>query len=366
MRYVRKLFLATLAFILTVIYLYLSPLSRDKITIVQPTTHPPLFNTSLFNPGHPTESNHTLTIVTGHLPNEDISWLSTNLPPETYPHISLWIHPITNHSSVPNKGHESIIYLSYILQHYNNLPDVVLFIHPHRKAWHNNILHDTDSLTTISRLQLPYVMRQGYFNTRCHLDPGCTSWLKIDRPWYARDYKRKPEEPYLTSSVFHDLHGTDTPVPEFMSQPCCAQLAVSGARIRERSKEFYQHYYGWIVNTTLDDSTSGRLMEYSWQYIFTGLWEWCPSMQDCYCGGYGVCFEGGMEGLFGWLRALKVREKADFRLAVLREKGRTEGPAWDRAVQEVVEKGNALARWKEEAVRRGQNRDVRVKEGRGV
>jgi hypothetical protein len=365
MRYVRKLFLATLSFILTVIYLYLPPLPRDSITIINPTTHPPLYDASLFTPGTPSETNHTLTIVTGHLPHENVSWLTTHLPPETYPHISLWIHPITNSSSVPNKGHEAIIYLSYILSHYNDLPDVVLFIHPHRKAWHNNVLHDTDSLTTILRLKLGYVMRQGYFNTRCHLDPGCTHWLKVDRAWYARDYKRKPEEPFLTREVFSGLHG-EVEVPEFISQPCCAQFAVSGKRIRERTREFYQRYYDWIVNTSLDDATSGRLMEYAWQYIFTGLWEGCPSMQHCFGGGYGVCFEGGEEGLLGWLRKLKVREKADFKLANLREKGRTQGAKWDEAVKEVVERGNELARWKEEAVRRGRSRDVRVREGRGV
>ena len=40
---------------------------------------------------------------------------------------------------------------------------------------------------------------------------------------------------------------------------------------------------------------SGRVMEYSWQYLFTGKPELCPEMHMCYCDGYGICFGGPVE-----------------------------------------------------------------------
>ena len=127
------------------------------------------------------------------------------------------------------------------------------------------------------------------------------------------DHKKKPEEPYLTGQLFHELHGQNVPVPSAISQPCCAQFAVSGQRILERPLSDYLHYRDWILKSALDDATTGRLLEYSWQYIFTARFEYCPSMNACYCEGYGVCFgedeEGGRRGLREWLGILKRRER---------------------------------------------------------
>ena len=35
----------------------------------------------------------------------------------------------------PNKGMDSIMYLTYIINNYNNLPDQILFVHHHRDDW---------------------------------------------------------------------------------------------------------------------------------------------------------------------------------------------------------------------------------------
>ena len=72
-----------------------------------------------------------------------------------------------------NKGHEAMVYLAYIIDNYDNLPDTVLFFHPHRTTWHNNALLDLDSKKTIEHLSDVKVARDGYFNARCRLDPGC-------------------------------------------------------------------------------------------------------------------------------------------------------------------------------------------------
>ena len=51
---------------------------------------------------------------------------------------------------------------------------------------------------------------------------------------------------------------------------------------------------------------SGRVMEYSWQYLFTGKPEVCPEMHVCYCDGYGICFGGPVE-LQNWF---DIREES--------------------------------------------------------
>ena len=36
---------------------------------------------------------------------------------------------------VPNRGAEAMAYLSAIIDHYDNLPDIMIFMHAHRFAW---------------------------------------------------------------------------------------------------------------------------------------------------------------------------------------------------------------------------------------
>lgn len=37
----------------------------------------------------------------------------------------------------PNKGNEASSYLEYIIENYENLPDVSIFVHGHRNDWHH-------------------------------------------------------------------------------------------------------------------------------------------------------------------------------------------------------------------------------------
>lgn len=55
-----------------------------------------------------------------------------------------------------------MVYLSYIIENYNNLADVNIFMHAHRMAWHNNELLDHDAVQVIARLSAERVQREGY------------------------------------------------------------------------------------------------------------------------------------------------------------------------------------------------------------
>ena len=44
----------------------------------------------------------------------------------------------------------------------------------------------------------------------------------------------------------------------------CAQFAVTKAQIRKRPKEYYEKIRQWLIETPRSDSTSGRILEWSW------------------------------------------------------------------------------------------------------
>lgn len=183
------------------------------------------------------------------------------------------------------------VYLSYIIDHYDDLADTTIFMHAHRWAWHNNMLLGLDSAQMLKRLNHDRVARLGYMNIRCHHEPGCPDWIHMDRPGGDFDFFHKPEEIYWRRSVWEEIH-PGAPIPPSLSGTCCAQFAVSRQRIREVPLERFIHYRKWLLTTGIDDQFSGRIFEYIWHYIFTGHEILCPAMNSCYCDGYGICFGG--------------------------------------------------------------------------
>jgi hypothetical protein len=312
------LLVATSLFILALLRLYLKPQFASSLTYLRSSEN---YLRPTFAPGvakGPSET-YTKTIVMARLKSQDVSWVYSDLDGFNKSIYTVDGDKFDTGPRVPqNKGHEGMVYLTYIIENYDNLPDVVLFFHPHRSTWHNNILLDLDSVKTIRRLNPAHVAREGYFNARCHHDPGCPNWLHIDRPETEWDFVKKKEEQYLTSEVWRQLHPGE-PIPQALSQPCCAQFAVSGQRIRARPLANYIQYREWLLNTTLSDEFSGRILEYNWQYIFTGQGELCPPQHECYCDGFGICFGGtNDENLQHWLNLLREREILDERLSELR------------------------------------------------
>lgn len=53
-------------------------------------------------------------------------------------------------------------------------------------------------------------------------------------------------------------------VPELVGTPCCGQFAVSRKKVHEREQEEYVRLRRWLIETALETSVSGRILEYSW------------------------------------------------------------------------------------------------------
>ena len=258
----------------------------------------------------PPASAYSRTLVVGRLKSEDVSWIEQELPD-----ISHAIYTVDDKfgpgpHTPTNKGREAMVYLTYIIDHYDNLSDTTLFFHAEKETWHNNLLLDNDTPTIIRHLSDDRVARLGYMNTRCHLEPGCPSWIHLDRPAVDYDLYAKPEEPIFTKAVFRGLFPYER-APPVLSQPCCAQFAVSRDRIRLNKLSDYVNWRRWLLHTPLDDGDSGRVFEYLWQYIFTRNAELCPRPHSCYCDGFGICFGSALE-YDKWMEKYKERENAGF------------------------------------------------------
>jgi hypothetical protein len=216
-------------------------------------------------------------VVVASQASENATWLS-----DAFPHWTLNMYRVddpTARLTVPkNKGRESMVYLtygplvrkhavlqltslaSYIIDHYDHLPDYVLFVHPNRYQWHNDD-PDYDGLPMLRHFQLPYLEQEGYVNIRCAWSLGCPSEIKpLDEEGEHReavhaggDYKQ----------AFQHLFPGE-PVPREVGVSCCAQFAATKEKIWERKKSEYERYRKWIMDTNLSDSISGRILEYSW------------------------------------------------------------------------------------------------------
>jgi hypothetical protein len=244
-----------------------------------------------FQPGivRPVGEPYTKILVVPRTKEEDVDWIQENFGGDEHIIFSIYtVDDVEAELHPPkNKGHEVIVYLSYIIDHYNNLSDVNIFIHSHRFAWHNNDLLDNDVVQIISRLSAERVQREGYMNLRCHWDPGCPSWM---HPGTLEEDINKQEETMVAKS-WSEIFPLD-PMPNVLAQPCCAQFAISKDRIRSIPLARFVFYRDWLLRTNLSDYISGRVWEYVWQFVFTGKNVVCPKENVCYCDGFGVCLGG--------------------------------------------------------------------------
>ena len=244
-----------------------------------------------FQPGIPKVpgSKYSRVMVIPRTKEEDIGWIAEQLPGLE---LSVYVVDEPNAPLHPpkNKGHEVMVYLSYIIDHYDYLPDIIIFMHAHRWTYHNNELLDSDASQMIRRLSNEHVIREGFVNLRCIWVPGCPKWLFFNS---TEDFIVKQEERYLAKS-WSELFPLE-PFPPYLAQPCCAQFAVSSERILSIPRSRFAFYRDWMIKTPLTDYVSGRIMEYSWQYIFTGKGAICPAEHICYCDTFGICFGGSTE-----------------------------------------------------------------------
>ena len=230
-------------------------------------------------------SDYTRMLVVPSLKDDDVSWIKSELP-EIDTAIYVADDPAAPLHPPKNKGHEVMTYLTYIIDHYHYLPEIIIFIHAHRWTHHNIDLLGHDSAEMVRRLKYDYITRHGYMNMRCKWSPGCPEWLHSNS---SGETLARQEEIVLVQ-CWRELFPLE-PVPVALGQPCCAQFAVSKARVLSVPISQFIYLRDWMLKTPLSDYVSGRIWEYLWQFLFARHSTYCPLEHECYCQGYGICHD---------------------------------------------------------------------------
>ncbi|KIX98829.1 uncharacterized protein Z520_05290 [Fonsecaea multimorphosa CBS 102226] len=226
-------------------------------------------------------------VILAKIQTEDVSWVLNELP-DWQKAIYYMDDPANGTLHPPkNKGREAMAYLTFLIDHYDNLPSSMVFVHPHLESWPAAWHTDADgynNLKSIQSLRLDYLQEQGYVNMRCLHNPGCPDEIQVLRNEEDRTAEHAMREawPYM-------FGGNKSNIPETIAQPCCSQFAVSKTQVLKRNKEEYKRYRQWLFDTKFDDATSGRVFEYLWHVIFGRDAVYCPSLRECWCEQFGRC-----------------------------------------------------------------------------
>jgi hypothetical protein len=161
-----------------------------------------------------------------------------------------------NKYNVPvNKGNEASVYLKYIIDHYDTLPDFTYFIHDDEYAWHHSGSVVIKYYESIMKKQLYYNI-----NDKCILGSiKKNKWYEDICKWY-KEYIEK----YIPMDSLPNQDWT-------IGFKGSAQFLVHRDLIKNLPIEFYQDLYNWIITTDMPNAKSGRFLEWTW-HIFWNIY----------------------------------------------------------------------------------------------
>lgn len=224
-------------------------------------------------------------LIIASVEREDTNWTST-LPANFDVYRYMNDNPEAEFSVPLNKGNEVMSYLTYLIDHYDHLPEVMVFVHAHEFTHHNPWILGLHTPTMVTQLSPQRVIREGYINLHCG------SWDEGDCSAAIRPHEGRPWEEFR--DIWQSLFPHD-PVPEVLAQHNAGQFAISRERALQIPQNEYIRLRQWMMDTEMNLGITGNLWEYLWQVIFTGKNVYCPDMHVCYCDGFGYCFEDDAE-----------------------------------------------------------------------
>ncbi|PCG96539.1 Protein of unknown function DUF3431 [Penicillium occitanis (nom. inval.)] len=204
---------------------------------------------------------YDVELVIATLKQQNTSWYSTYFPgwKSNIYIVDEAAAPLT----VPqNKGNEAMVYLTYIIDRYDSLPNNALFLHAERFQWHNDN-PDYDGYPLLRDFQFTYLQEEGYVNLRCVWAIGCPVAIHPFEDEVVSEQHQDQTTGEIYKQAFEELL-PHHPVPGEVGISCCAQFAVTKDMIRQRPKEDYIRFRDWLLNTPFQDGLSGRFFEYSW------------------------------------------------------------------------------------------------------
>ncbi|KAL4864868.1 hypothetical protein BDV12DRAFT_200682 [Aspergillus spectabilis] len=244
-----------------------------------------------------------------------------------------------------NKGREAISYLTYLIDHYDNLPPLMVFMHAHSRAWHQNVLLARSTRLTMRYLRREYVVNRGYANLLCEWRTTCPFHVSVefneeDEEHEIEDSQRSQKMDFGKAWV--EIVVADISPPRFIASPMGGQFAITASQVRNYlTKDQLTWMRDWIVNTPLSSETAGSIFEYLWPYLFLGpSAESCPNEAGCYCQMYGICFNEGdgmsevaNKSLYAYYALIDYRDELVMRLLDAGEGGKEQVAGRDGGVR---------------------------------
>lgn len=198
----------------------------------------------------------------------------------------------TGYTTKMNRAKEAMPYLTYIIDHYTELPDIMAFVHAHRSgmpaAWHNDA-PDHDAVIMLSQLRTETVLKRGYVNMRCIDEVGCPAEIQPFRDPPLKEKHTEHAFPYFYAQFFDASFDVMFDQIPTVATPCCGQFAVSREQVQKNPLALYKRIRTFLEETHYDDDTSGRVMEYMWHIIFGRDAVHCEELMKCWCEVYGRC-----------------------------------------------------------------------------
>lgn len=190
---------------------------------------------------------------------EDLSWLQQLHIPQTIytSHNASAEHPMWIEQA------EAGVYLQFILERYEDLPDATLFIQAHQAAEH--MPDKAPLLKRVRWRQWPYANLRYQGITSDKWGNWTGDWLNLESPEEAPPAhevvwdKLRVEQSRLYAEVWHTLMESEFgPLPRLVHAPCCAEMLVSKQRILAHPKAFYQAVFDWLSTRTEEIWESNR------------------------------------------------------------------------------------------------------------
>jgi len=176
-------------------------------------------------------------------------------------------NPSNKYNVIPNNGNEASVYLKFIIDHFDRLPNMTAFVHGHRNSWHTS--RDIDDILINLRWHDHSYMD---FN----VGHGFPRWQEAHPKTSNGDHRVIREQ---WNEFYKEYLGE---MPDQLNFYCCAQFAVSRERIHLHPVQFYKQLYEFVLHERIPSYFSSRLLEYTWSYIFGEPSNRSQYPNDCY------------------------------------------------------------------------------------
>ncbi|OAL48675.1 hypothetical protein IQ07DRAFT_588782 [Pyrenochaeta sp. DS3sAY3a] len=230
-------------------------------------------------------------VVKVALENEDASWIDSLFPTWRKDVITI-NHAFSNlHEGGRrvDKGRIANAYLAWIIENFNNLPEIAVFLPPAQPKkgvsatsfWKGS---SSNLKNEISGLQVAFIESSGYANLRCPSQATCNDLILPFRDPVNEFRTLEVAMPRAWKGIFGNIT-----VPVELATPPGAEFVVSKAQIQKRSVDEYLNFWTWLNKTKMDDDTAGLVFEHLWHVVFGRDPKFCPEEKTCECELYGKC-----------------------------------------------------------------------------